>query len=129
MSESNPLDYNGSNEAAAAAFAKAVTLHLDGKYAEALQEINRAVGAGNGTPQLYSAKAHIQYELQQYDEAARSYHKVLNLDPEFAGAQLNLALSLEKTGKWIDAAEAFQKALATDPERAEAKLGAAICNL
>src|SRR5713101_9850890 len=126
MSESNTQDLNGSNEAASAAFAKAVSLHLDGKYAEALQEINGALATGTGTARLYSAKAHIQYELQQYDEAARSYHKVLNLDPAFAGAQLNLALSLEKTGKWIDAAEAFQKALAAQPDRVEATLGAAI---
>jgi hypothetical protein len=69
MSESSSLDYNASNDAASAAFAKAVSLHLDGKFAEALQEVNRALGAGNSTPQLYSAKAHIQYELQQFDEA------------------------------------------------------------
>src|SRR5579884_2951045 len=119
MSEHNSLEQNGSNGAGSAAFAKAVALHLDGKCAEALQEINTAIAAGNASPELYSAKAHIQYDLQEYDEAARTYQKLLSVDPGFAGAPLNLALSLEKSGKWAEAAEAFQKVLATDPNRLE----------
>ena len=129
MSENNSQEQNAVNhEVASAALAKAVSLHLDGKFAEALQEINGALATGTGTPRLYSAKAHIQYELQQYEEAARSYQKVLNLDPAYPGAQLNQALSLEKSGKWAEAAEAFTKALQLEPNRPEAMVGAAIAS-
>src|SRR6266550_2216963 len=129
MSDINALDYNGLSDATSTAFAKAVNLHLDGRFAEALQEINRALSAGSPTPQLYSAKAHIEFELQQYDEAGRDYQKVLNLDPLFAGAQLHLALTLEKSGKWEEAADAFQKALELEPQRLEAMLGLAVSTL
>src|ERR1700676_583868 len=129
MSDSNALDYNGSNDAASKAFAKAVSLHLDGKFAEALAEITRVLDLGNATPQLYSAKAHIEFEMQQYGDAARDYQKVLSLDPDFAGAQLHLAFALEKNGQWEEAADAFRKALTVEPERPDAMLGLAVCTL
>src|SRR5258707_13090999 len=75
-----------SNDAADAAkppatLAKAVSLHIEGKLKDALVEINRVIESGDVTAEPYSAKAHILYQLEQYEDAAKTYAKLLTLDP------------------------------------------------
>ncbi len=94
MSENGTLNDTAVSIEATGVLGRVVAFHLDGKYAEALQEINRAVANGIGTPQLYAAKGHLHYEMRQFEDAARSYQNVLNLQPDYPGATLNLALSL-----------------------------------
>jgi len=57
----------------ASALAKAVSLHLEGKRKEALQELKGAISSGGDSAEVYSAIGHIQFELEQYDDAAKSY--------------------------------------------------------
>ncbi|MGD0136357.1 MAG: hypothetical protein ABSE57_30315, partial [Bryobacteraceae bacterium] len=70
--------------AKAASLAKAVSLHMEGKLDEALAEINRVLETGEGTLEIYSAKAQIQFELEMYEEAAQSYAKLLSMHPKHA---------------------------------------------
>ena len=60
--------------------ARAVALHLEGKRKEALKEIHDALDAGQHDPELYSARGHLHFELEQFEEAARSYQKLLDLN-------------------------------------------------
>ncbi len=58
---------NGSKAAAKIpALAKAVSLHLEGNLQEALDEINGALAEGEESLEIYSAKAQLQYDLEQY---------------------------------------------------------------
>src|SRR5947209_6166304 len=82
------------------ALARAVSLHLEGKRAEALSEVNRLIESGDATAEVYAAKAHIQFELEQYEAAAASYEKLLAVSPADAASNFNLALCLEKLGRW-----------------------------
>jgi thioredoxin-like negative regulator of GroEL len=54
------------------ALARAVSLHLEGKPKEALRELEAAFERGEESTQLYSARGHLQFELEQFEEAARS---------------------------------------------------------
>src|ERR1700688_523458 len=114
---------------ASPSLAKAVALHLEGKRKEALRELNTAIENGEETAEVFAAKGHIQFELEQYDDAIKTYERLLNLAPRHATANFNLGICYEKLGRWQEAADAFQKALDIDPQRVEANLGLGICLL
>src|SRR5687768_18478920 len=89
---------------------RAVTLHLEGKLKEALRELDHAIERGESSAEIHSARGHIQFELEQFDDAAGSYTKLLELDPRHPTATFNLAVCLEKLGRWSQAGECFQRA-------------------
>src|SRR5215469_1692292 len=53
--------------------ARAVALHLAGKRDEALEQLRRAIAANEANPEIYRAMGHIQFELNDYAESAKSY--------------------------------------------------------
>src|SRR4051812_49162726 len=111
------------------ALARSVSLHLEGKHKEALKELNTAIESGEESPEIFAAKGHIQFELEQYAEGISSYEKLLSQAPRHTTAHFNIGLSYEKLGRWNEATEAFQKAIEIDPHRVEAQLGLGICLL
>src|SRR3984893_4652776 len=116
-------------KAVSPALAKSVSLHLEGKRKEALRELNTAIENGEDTPEVFAAKGHIQFELEQFDDAVKTYEKLLALAPRHATANFNLGICYEKLGRWQEATDAFQKAIDADPQRVEAQLGLGICLL
>ena len=42
------------------------------------------------TAEFCSAMGHIQFELEQYEDAAKSYTKLLSLEPKHMAGQFNL---------------------------------------
>src|SRR3954454_10869595 len=74
----------------ASALAKAVSLHLEGKRKEALQELKGAISSGGDSAEVYSAIGHIQFELEQYEDAAKSYTRLLSLEPKHTAGNFNL---------------------------------------
>ena len=127
--DSKTAQTSGGGKAVSPALARAVSLHLEGKHKDALKELNTALENGEESPEIYSAKGHLQFELEQFDDSVRSYEKLLTLAPRHSTANFNLGICYEKLGRWNEAAEAFQKALDTDPSRLEAQLGLGICLL
>ena len=111
------------------ALAKAVSLHLEGNLQEALEEINGALAAGEESLEIFSAKAQLQYDLEQYEDAEKSYAKVLSMHPKHAAANFHMAVCLEKLGRWQEAADFFETAAETDPNRLDTRLGLGICQL
>src|SRR5580700_8626449 len=127
---SQPISRTPSADTAkAASLAKAVSLHMEGNLEDALAEINRVLETGEGTLEIYSAKAQIQFELEMYEEAAQSYAKLLSMHPKHANANLNLAVCLERLGRWQEAADFFEKAAEAQPDRLDARLGLGIAQL
>jgi tetratricopeptide (TPR) repeat protein len=104
------------------ALARAVSLHLEGKHKDALKELNTALENGEESAEIYSAKGHLQFELEQFEDSVKSYEKLLSLAPRHTTAHFNLGICYEKLGRWNEATEAFQKALDADPNRSEAQL-------
>src|SRR5712692_4160580 len=115
--------------AASASLGKAVALHLEGKTEAALKELSSAIEGGENLAELHAAMGHIQFELQRFDDAAKSYLKAAQADPKSKTASYNRGVCLERLERWPDAADAFQRALEMDPKRIEARLGLGICFL
>ena len=113
----------------AAYLARAVALHLAGQRDEALKHLQRAIAEGYATPEIHRAMGHIQFELGNFDQAARSYRSLVQMKPQYAMGWFNLAVCLERLSSWDDAAEAFHKACTLDPKHIDAHLGLAICHL
>ncbi|MSV36187.1 MAG: tetratricopeptide repeat protein [Bryobacterales bacterium] len=111
------------------ALARAVSLHLEGKHMDALKELNSALENGQESAEIYSAKGHLHFELEQFEEAVKSYEKVLSLAPRHTTAHFNLGICYEKLNRWSEATGAFQKTLEADANRVEAQLGLGICLL
>src|ERR671928_1588044 len=94
---------NGADSAAASQaatsqlFARAVSLHLDGRGDEALVELERALRGGDKRAEIYSAIGYIHYERKQYEEATGAYRRLIELEPEHPNACFNLALCLQAT--------------------------------
>src|ERR1700744_2190032 len=82
------------------ALARSVALHLEGKRKEALKELNTAIENGEETSEVFAAKGHIQFELEQYDDAIKTYDRLLNLAPRHSTAHFNLGICYEKLGRW-----------------------------
>src|SRR5437899_2890267 len=115
--------------AASASLGKAVALHLEGKTEAALKELSSAIDGGENLAELHAAMGHIQFELQRFDDAAKSYLKAAQTDPKDKTASYNRGVCLERLERWPDAVDAFQRALEMDPKRIEARLGLGICFL
>src|SRR5260221_11142385 len=109
--------------AASASLGNAVALHLEGKTEAALKELSAAIDGGENLAELHAAMGHIQFELQRYDDAAKSYLKAAQADPKSKTASYNRGVCLERLERWPDAAEAVHKALGLDPKRGEARFG------
>src|SRR6185295_5574238 len=96
-------------------FARAVSLHLDGRGDEALVELERALRGGEKRAEIYSAIGYIHYERKQFEEATAAYRRLLELDGAHPNGCFNLALCLQATEQWKEAAQFFEKALASNP--------------
>ena len=67
----NASNAPANGKAASPALARSVNLHLQGKRSEALREINTAIESGEESAEILAAKGHLQFELEQYDDAAQ----------------------------------------------------------
>ena len=85
-------------KAASPSLARAVALHLEGKRKEALREINNAIEGGEETAEVLAAKGHIQFELEQYDDAVKTYERLISMAPNHPTASFNLGICYEKAG-------------------------------
>jgi len=92
--------------------ARAVALHLAGKREEAVKQLQAASSSGKAPAEVYRAMGHIQFELEDFQQAEKSYRALVRLKPQYAMGWFNLAVSLERLGNWDQALEAFQGLLA-----------------
>jgi tetratricopeptide (TPR) repeat protein len=81
-----------------------LALHVDGKYAEAINNL--------GT---------IYYAKKSYRRAVNEYKKALRIHPQSASVWSNLGMGYFARKDYPRAADAFQKALAYDPEVFESR--------
>src|SRR6187549_1520815 len=116
-------------DGAAAVLGRAVALHMEGKLKDALGELQSGLGTHGEQPDMIAAIGHLQCELEQYEDAVKTYTRLLEMAPGNIVAQFNQAVALEKLGKWEAAAKGFTITLAAEPDRAEARLGLGICLL
>src|ERR1700691_3772979 len=80
--------------AAVSALASAVKLASDGKLDDAVKELERAANEGENPVDVQNGLGHLRFEQQRWEEAARSYAKVIELDAKHRTAHYNLGLVL-----------------------------------
>src|SRR3954468_1059094 len=83
---------------------KAVSLHLEGKLESAAKHLTKAIESGESEPALYSALAHLQYEMRDYSAASATYSQLVDLEPSHRTAHFNLAVCQGNLKDWKSAA-------------------------
>src|ERR1700744_2342073 len=69
-----------------AALVKVLALNMDGKTEQALREIREAIDAGEDLPELIWTRAHLEFQLGQFENALEDYQKVLESLPNHKAA-------------------------------------------
>ncbi len=101
-------------------FSAEVQAHFDqgkmlsdqGKYAEAVDEFNKALEKDARQPGILDRLADAYSKMGKNDEALAAYEKAVALDPNNAELLTNMGIVLNKLGKVSESQEAFKKAAA-----------------
>jgi len=104
----------------------ALELRSSGMLTEA---VDMLASPGEYSAYLCFVRAEIEFALGRFQDAALSFFSATICDPDDSNAHHNLALCLERCGRWDVAAEAFQRVLQLDGEREDARLGLGACLL
>jgi tetratricopeptide (TPR) repeat protein len=75
-----------------------ILLHLDGRFAEAIEAFERAEALGNRA--AASNRGNSLLDLGRMEEALAAHHTAVERDPSCAGAKYNLALTELRVGDW-----------------------------
>ena len=109
--------------------AVAVSLHLKDDRENALKSLAAAEACGGDQGQINSARGHILFELGRFEDAARSYSRLCEIDPNNAEVRFLLGLCFHNLGRYSDALENFRATLRLDGKHLEAQLAAGTCLL
>ncbi|MBL8825995.1 MAG: tetratricopeptide repeat protein [Planctomycetaceae bacterium] len=91
-----------------------------GRHAEAVAHIQRALDLGSRHTGLYNNLGAALRALGRNDEAIVALRQSLDLDPRNAGAWNNLGNALKETGQLDQVQAAYQRAVELDPKLADA---------
>ncbi len=91
-----------------------------GRHAEAVEHIQRALDLGSRHTGLYNNLGAALRALGRNDEAIVALRQSLDLDPRNAGAWNNLGNALKETGQLDQVQAAYQRAVELDPKLADA---------
>ena len=75
-----------------------IVLHLEGRFAEAIEVFQRAEALGNRA--AASNRGNSLLDLGRMEEALKAHETAVERDPESAGAKYNLALTQLRLGDW-----------------------------
>ncbi len=87
-----------------------------GHAGAALAYITRASAAAPGEATFELYRGHTLQALERWNEAADAYRRALDLEPNFADAQMALGIVSQRSGQLAAAAAAYRRALTLRPE-------------
>lgn len=108
-------------DAAAQQNARGAALLKDGKFDEAVAELQKAADAAPKSAVIQSNLAYAYDRQGRTEEAVAAYRKALELDPKNAIVRNNLANLYSKQGLYEDAAREYEDLVQRDPDNATAK--------
>lgn len=85
-----------------------------GYLGKAEEMMERVLESDPGSADAYNALGVIWTHRRAYEKALAWYHRALDLDPQNAGFQLNIALTYYLQGKRIEAENAYERVLELD---------------
>ncbi|MBI5001028.1 MAG: tetratricopeptide repeat protein [Euryarchaeota archaeon] len=98
----------------------ALSLYKDGKWGQALQEVEGALKENPKSDRAVLVKGDIYFERERYDRAEEAYRRLVEIVPESDMALLKLGDALAKQGRKFESEECYKKALALNPRNDEA---------
>jgi Flp pilus assembly protein TadD len=112
---------NKAADAAAQQNARGTALLKDGKFEEAVAELQKAADAAPTSAVIQSNLAYAYDRQGRTEEAVAAYRKVLELDPKNTIVRNNLANLYSKQGLYEDAAREYEDLVQRDPGNTTAK--------
>ncbi len=106
-----------------------IIAHMRGRWAEAAERIQHAIGISGGSAGHHFNLALALHELDRHEAAAEACRAALRLKPGFVPALYTLGLVLKDLGRLDEAVTAYQAAGAREPDFAEAHYGEAYARL
>jgi superkiller protein 3 len=108
-------------DAAAQQNARGTALIKEGKFAEAVDELQKAAEASPKSAVIQSNLAYAYDRQGRVEDAVAAYRKALELDPGNVIVRNNLANLYSKQGRYDDAAKELEDVVQHDPDNATAK--------
>jgi Flp pilus assembly protein TadD len=108
-------------DAAAQQNARGAALLKDGKFDEAVAELQKAADAAPTSAVIQSNLAYAYDRQGRTEEAVAAYRKALELDPKNTIVRNNLANLYSKQGLYEDAAREYEDLVQRDPDNTTAK--------
>jgi tetratricopeptide (TPR) repeat protein len=96
-----------------------LALHQQGKTAEGLEILGRAIGANPAAASYHTSMGVVRRELGRGQEAVESFRRATELDPDNADAFFNLGNALRSLAHPDDAEAAYKHSLALRPQNAD----------
>jgi len=96
-------------------FDQGVQLSDQSKFAEAIEEFDKALEKDPNQPGILSRKADCYGKLGKNEDALAAYQKAIALDPNDAELYANMGILLNKMGKLTESEDAFSKAATLSP--------------
>jgi tetratricopeptide (TPR) repeat protein len=96
-------------------FDQGVLLSDQGKYAEAVDEFNKALEKDSKQPGILARLGDADSKMGKNEDALAAYEKAVALEPTNAELLINMGVLLNKMGKVAESQEAFKKAAAANP--------------
>ena len=112
---------NKAADAAAQQNARGAALLKDGKFEEAVVELQKAADAAPTSAVIQSNLAYAYDRQGRTEEAVAAYRKALELDPKNTVVRNNLANLYSKQGLYEDAAREYEDLVQRDPGNTTAK--------
>jgi len=112
---------NKAADAAAQQNARGAALLKDGKFEEAVAELQKAADAAPTSAVVQSNLAYAYDRQGRTEEAVAAYRKALELDPKNTIVRNNLANLYSKQGLYEDAAREYEDLVQRDPGNTTAK--------
>jgi tetratricopeptide (TPR) repeat protein len=91
-----------------------------GRHAEAVEHIQRAIAIEGSKPTYHNNLGEVWRRDGQLEQAASSYRQALAVDPDFAQANFNLANVLKTQGHLSEAVHHYRQTLKLAPDHAKA---------
>lgn len=113
------LEVHSSGKDAIRFFTEGVRYQRDGRYAQAIEEYEKAIAADPGNLEAYNNLGVLFKETGRVDLAADAFQRALALDPKYEKALNNLGVIRYLKGQYEEAISLFKRAIIINPENLE----------
>lgn len=97
---------------------RGVELLNDGKWEEAIAELDMAIELDPSSAKAYNNRGYAYRELKQYEQALADFDKALELEPDYAGAYINRGGTNFDLEQYEQAIADYDMAIGLDPDSA-----------